>query len=211
MNIKNIVFDVGQVLFEYNPGKIIDTLVPNCQDKESYLETLFFDRFWQDMDRGRFSDSEAKSILEKKSCNDQKKCNELNLIFDRWPYHLDTIPEIKDLFCSLSKSYNVLILSNFQDKPFDKLLEAHPFLKLANGMVVSGKVKYVKPEPEIYTLMLDNHNIKAEETIFIDDREANIVAANKLGINGILFTSPQELMTDLKTFNIEIPTRANAL
>ncbi len=202
--IKNIVFDIGNVLFAYNPGKIIDTLIPNTQRKEFYLNALFLSPLWTKLDRGDLTPQEAIDFLSHEVDHHPIAIRDLNLLLDHFAYHLDLIFETQDLFLELSETFPLYILSNFQDEPFDKLVSRNSFLRKAKGAVVSGKVQCMKPEPEIYAHLLHSYALNPKETLFIDDLEANIEACRAVGMKGIVFQSPSQLKRQLTDFNIAV-------
>lgn len=201
MAITTIVFDIGRVLFEYNPGKIIDTILPKTSHRDAYMAHLFLAEIWQELDRGMITEAQAIATLAQIS-SDSEWANGLPLLLDRFVYELDLIEKSKSIFLSVQKRYPVYLLSNFQSDPFDKLVQAHPFLALANGAVVSAKIRMMKPEPAIYTHLLTTYSLNSAETLFIDDLVENIEGAKAAGMHGIVFTDPDQLIADLKTFEI---------
>lgn len=185
------------VLFHYNPHKIIDTLLPETPHRDTYLNELFAHQIWQDMDRGDVSTQEAVEHIHHHHPKNSDPAH-LHQLITEFALHLDVIEESKTLFLELTKTHPVYILSNFQDQPFDTLLDAHPFLKKAKGMVVSGKVNMMKPEKEIYHHLLDTHNIPAKTSFFIDDRAENIQACKDVGMNGIVFDDPSSCVEKIR-------------
>ena len=109
---------------------------------------------------------------------------------------VEILSELKD------KSVPVYALSNWSAETYPTAVGLYPFLKWFDGEVISGQVKMIKPDAEIYLHLLNSFNLQAEETVFIDDRQDNIEAAEKLGIKGIRFTSPGQLREELR--NLEI-------
>ena len=202
MAISTIVFDVGQVLFAYNPGKVIDQILPGTPHKDTYLTHLFDAPIWYQMDRGDFTAEEAVSQLSPHVNHHPEQLRALKTLIDNFAIHLELIEESKALFLQLKKIYPVYILSNFQDKPYDLLVENHPFMKEATGTVVSAKVKLAKPEEAIYTHLLETHDLVADSCLFIDDREENIDACRKVGMQGVVFKSAQQLEADLKALGV---------
>jgi FMN phosphatase YigB (HAD superfamily) len=205
MSIKNIIFDLGNVLFLYNPEKIIKSLLPETKNKQEYLEKLFLNSMWiNKLDKGLFNHKEAKEYLTKTVNLNLEKTMDLCKLYDNWVYHLDIVNGSKDIFNSLlENNYKVYLLTNFQDEPFDRLIETHPFLKKAHGEVVSAKVKMLKPEPEIYEHLLQKYQLVAEECVFVDDKKENIDAAQAMGIHGIVFESSEQFSQDLKKLAVE--------
>ncbi len=195
MSIETVIFDVGNVLFHYDPVHILNRLIPDKTHHTLYLEQLFNHHIWQDLDRGDLTQDRALDQLAT-HLGDAHREN-LTTCLTYFVDHLETISHSKELFISLKKKYPVYILSNFQDKPFDRLLDLHPFLNLADGMIVSAKVNRMKPEPEIYQHLLDTYKLNPNTAVFIDDRPENIEAANHFGIAGIVYQNPEQLERDL--------------
>jgi FMN phosphatase YigB (HAD superfamily) len=202
--INSIVFDIGQVLFAYDPARLMNAIVPDSAHHALYREILFDAPIWQAMDRGNVSHSKAKETLASQFDFDARMTAEISLLLDRFSTHLELIEGTRDIFLRLEKQFPLYLLSNFQDEPFDRLLRANPFLGLAKGMVVSAKINMMKPEPEIYAHLLETYNLDPAKTLFIDDLAPNIAEAKKAGIQGIVFESPEKLKTDLLNFGIKV-------
>lgn len=192
----SIIFDIGNVLFGYEPSYIIKQLIPKSAYKDIYLEGLFNHQTWQDLDRGDITWQEAHQRLETTySLPASEKLTTYTLIHN-FAYHLSPLPTIL-LYKALLQHHNIYLLSNFQDKPFDTLEAAHPFLQEAKGKIISAKENCMKPESKIYTLLLEKYNLDPTDCFFIDDREENIHAAQHLGIEGHVFHSAEHLQTIL--------------
>ena len=202
--IKHIIFDVGNVLFNYNPSYIIECLIPNSNSKQFYLDHLFNSDFWQKMDRGDLTLEAVKKKLHQEHGLSSLEKKEITQLATHFVDHLILNSDMKKLFLSLNNSYNIYILSNFQSKPFQKLLKNHDFLNQAKGIVVSADVMMKKPEIGIYHFLLSQYRLLPHECIFIDDLKENIQTAKKLLINPILFTSFQQTTQELKQYNIAI-------
>ena len=105
------------------------------------------------------------------------------------------IPGIYEIMCELKqRGYRLYCLTNWSHETFPIVKEVHARLfGMFDGIVVSGEEKLVKPNPEIYQLLLNRYSLQASESIFIDDRQVNVDGANLVGIQGILFTGAQDL------------------
>ena len=103
-----------------------------------------------------------------------------------------------------SNKYKVVALTNWSHETFPIAQKHFEFLKWFEGIVVSGDEKTRKPFEDIYKITLSRFNIKAENSIFIDDNLKNINVANSLNIHGIHFKNANQLKEDLKTYNIKI-------
>ena len=98
--------------------------------------------------------------------------------------------------------YLVYGLSNWSAETFPITRRKHDFFDLFDGFIISGEVNLVKPDPAIFNLLLQRIGGEAHECLLIDDAPANVEAAQKLGFQTILFTSPDQLQIELQKFNI---------
>ena len=200
--IKNIIFDVGNVLFGYDPQYVLDQLLPENKFHSYYLDHFINAQVWQDLDRGTVDESSLIDMLVNKIPDPNLEDN-LEIILNNFIFHMHLFDENRSLFLSLKKRYPIYILSNFQAVPFSKLREMNPFLYQADGVVVSAHHQLMKPEPKIYQFILERYRLNGNECVFIDDLEANIIAAEEEGINGIHFKSPDQLKERLKALGVE--------
>lgn len=193
--IKNIIFDLGNVLISFHPEKFIQE---NIEEKyrEDFYKVVFGGKPWQDLDRGTLEYDEAVKLFSSQlpQCTDAVK-----KLFDRKIIDcLAPIEENIEIMKSLKGKYNFYILSNFHYPAFENIYNSWDFFKNFDGKVVSGYCKLLKPEQEIYELLLKTYSLKPEECLFIDDVKANIEGAEKCGIHGIQLTSPELLKEVLK-------------
>ena len=94
------------------------------------------------------------------------------------------------------------VLSNFSAETFPRALERFDFLRWFRGMVISGKVGIIKPDPRIYEVMLARFAIDPHRAVYIDDVAANAEAARPFGIHGIHFTTPDALRAELRRLQL---------
>lgn len=184
--ISTVIFDIGDVLVSANIKDylIADSEIPN-EIVDELLKLWFIDK--DEVDDTMDLDTYREIV------NKRMGVEFSNYIPKLFQYNVDcvtafnyTIPMIQDL---KDKGYKVYYLSNWSAWTHDLLQEAgkFDFLKLMDGGVFSYDVGYMKPNEEIYKILLNKYKINPEEAIFFDDREENIEAANKLGIHGIHF------------------------
>lgn len=199
--IKNIVFDLGNVLIGFRPKKFTrENVEEKYQDR--FFEVVFGGQEWKDLDRGTLTYEEAIKIFTEKLPQCEKAIKKL---FDENIYEcLEPIEKNIALLPKLKENYNLYIISNFHLKAFENIYEKWDFFKLFDGKIISAHHKLMKPEPEIYQLLLDTYSLKAEECLFIDDVEGNIVGAKNLGMNGIQLTNYNFLEEKLKEYGIMI-------
>lgn len=95
-------------------------------------------------------------------------------------------------------------ITNFSHEKFP-IAKAHfPFLEGFRGTIVSGEEKLLKPEPEIYRLLLDRYGLEAADCVFIDDSPANVEGARAVGMHAVHFTGPEPLATDLRRLGFAV-------
>ena len=98
--------------------------------------------------------------------------------------------------------FRVYFLSNYSRKAYDECGESLIFMPYMDGGLVSFKVGMTKPDPKMYQMFLEEYALRAEECVFIDDTAENVEAARQIGFKGIVFTSYEELQTELEKLGI---------
>jgi len=182
----NFIFDIGNVLVDYNPLLFLEAIFPDKAIVKRMHELIFLSREWADMDKGLLSQKEATEIFCK---NEPNHTQEINLVMSR----------LNDLFTLKNATVNLLpkvreaghklfYLSNIQVEVRDYLLSEYDFLDMFDGGVYSCDVKAIKPSSEIYRSLLDKYELVPEDCLFFDDMEVNVEAARKEGIKSIVFT-----------------------
>lgn len=184
MSIKNIIFDFGGVLMDWNPRYFFKDYF-NDDDKMEYFLTHIAQSEWnEEQDRGR-SLVEGTEIQVQKFPDWEK---ELRAYYDNWHVMLKSdIPQNVEVLKKLSKTdYHLYGLTNWSEETFPYALENYDFFQLFDGkIVVSGTEKLIKPDPKIWHILLERYGIQAKESIFIDDNPKNIEMAKELGFHTI--------------------------
>ena len=192
--IKNIVFDLGGVVFARDPRKF----EPEFIKFFSYIMLPEMPRFWEEYDRGMSTyDEVITDLAEYNSCN--RELAEKNL--RRSILTQEEIPATKSLVEALKVAgYRLYVLSNMSLE-FIEFLHTKEVYKNFEGEVVSCYEHIVKPEAEIYKILVDRYQLNEAETLFIDDRKANIEAAIELGWQGFHFDAhnPDESCEKLRS------------
>lgn len=197
--IKNIIFDLGNVLIRFKPEEFINKNIKK-EYREKFFNVIFKGQEWADLDRGVLEYSDAVKIFSEKipECS-----SEIKKLFDN--YILDVLEPIEkniEIMKSLKGKYKLFVLSNFHYPAFDYIFKNWEFFKYFDGKVVSGHCKLLKPEKKIYELLCLTYSLKPNECVFIDDTKANIEAAEEFGINGIHLTDINILEEKLKENNL---------
>jgi 2-haloacid dehalogenase len=200
--IDTIIFDLGGVLIDWNPEYVFLDVFNRDRKKMQW----FFDHICtSDLNENQDAGYPMAQATEDKVALFPEYEKEIRMFYGRWVEMLgDSITGTVDILKKFidSEDYKVIALTNWSAETFPIALERFEFLHWFEGIIVSGEEKTRKPFNDIYNLTLERFNIKAENAIFIDDNLRNIEAANNLGINGIQFESPEQLIINLKTFNI---------
>lgn len=178
--MKNIVFDLGGVLFARDKSKC----TPELLEFFSFLRAPRMPLFWEEYDRGTSTLEEVTAAISGMTGRPVETCAAvLRLAVDLQEPVKPTERLVGDLKAA---GYRLYVLSNMS-REFIDFLRRFPVYGLFDGEVVSCEEGVVKPEPEIYRRLLGRYGLDPAQTLFIDDRPANIAAAAALGIRGQLF------------------------
>jgi 2-haloacid dehalogenase len=194
--ITTIIFDLGSVLVDWNPNYLYRKLIADEQEMQNFLANITTPDWNEEQDAGR-SLKEGTDFLVQQ--HPQHEAN-IRAFYDRWDEMLgDPIQGTIDLFKQLKESgkYKIYALTNWSAETFPIAIERYDFMGWFDGIVVSGAEKMRKPAQEFYQLLLDRYNVDPQEALFIDDNLRNILAAEKMGITSIHFTSPGQLKEEL--------------
>lgn len=195
---RNIVFDIGGVLFAWRPTEVMKNLKLKDQDFPHNIVEITRSTVWQDFDRGLATTTDIANSF---SASYHKQHIEMFI-----QASLDSIIPLEsglELWHAAKKhNYNVYILSNLPFVVQKNLLTTYPFILENNGAIFSCDVGMIKPEKGIYDKLLQDFGLVPHETIFIDDMIENIEAAKASGIHGILCDTHDNVTKTLKELNI---------
>ncbi|MBD3211570.1 MAG: HAD-IA family hydrolase [Candidatus Lokiarchaeota archaeon] len=202
--IKNIIFDLGNVLINFKPGEFLNQFTNEMGKIEDFVKKVPKSKIWFDLDRGKLSVNEAfKIFLEKYP----EKEELLHSFFEnnKWMDMLTPIKENVEILNELkNKGYRLYILSSFIKEAFSYIQSRYEFLSLFDGAVISYQEGCIKPEKEIYRILLQRYNLNPEECIFIDDHKVILKPARQLGMNVIHYQPDTDLREELQKFSIKI-------
>ena len=188
--IKNIVFDISNVLApfrfeEYLAEKGFDGAMIKRIIKASAMTP-----YWTEYEKGKLTYEEAMDAF---ISMDPAIADELHKAYDscaeimgKYDYTESWISELKEA------GYRLYCITNFTPAGYEQCYDCISFVEKFDGCVYSFREGIVKPDPEIYKILLRRYNLKAEECVFIDDTEENVLSAEKLGIRGIIFTGYED-------------------
>ena len=200
--INSIIFDLGNVLIDWNPQHVFNDTYFDSPEKKKYFFENICTMDWNEMqDAGRSIVEATQELIEQYPDWEQP----IRDYYGRWTEMLGgPIKESIDIFRQLKDSgkYKLYALTNWQSGLFDIALVRYNFLHWFDGRVVSGDEKMRKPNPVFYQRLLDRYNLKASDALFIDDNLRNIQAAEAMGIRSIHFSSPDQLRKALIDLSI---------
>jgi len=194
--IQAIIFDFGNVLLEWNPRLVYRRYFPNDEEgMERFLHEVNFMQWNEQQDKGR-TFAEGVAELSKQF---PKYADLIQAYHDNWEhsighYFAGTVEVMKQL---KKAGYSLYGLSNWSAETFPIARQKYDFFALLDDIVISGEVGTIKPEPEIFEILLRKIGRPSNECLFIDDAIANIVQARKMGFATVHFQSPEQLDTEL--------------
>ena len=181
----NIVFDLGGVVFNWQPDVIVASLFEDRSTQDLVREEIFEHSDWLDLDRGVIS---LETAIDRGAMRTGLPATEIGRLLSAVPSFLTPIDQTIDLICRLGKTTNDLfVLSNMSLPSIEHLERQHDIWGLFKGVVISSRIKMVKPDIKIYVYLLEKYRLEPNETIFIDDLPKNLEVASLLGIRTVRF------------------------
>ena len=198
--IRNIVFDLGQVLLSYDPRKYLEKLHPDPNRRELLLNGVFRSQSWLDLDQGLIDEAEA---FQRMSASIQSFPEDVQYPLEHWDEMLVPMEETIGLLQRLKEQhYGLFLISNFHMRAYDRVYRRYSFFRLFGGILISSHVKLLKPDPAIYNRLLKDFSLAAGTCLFIDDTPANVAGAQSVGMAGLVFQDAQQLERDLRSMGI---------
>ena len=182
----NIVFDLGGVVFNWQPDAIIKSTFEDTDTQELVRKEVFEHSDWVELDRGSLALAQA---IDRGAARTGLPPEDLARLLNAVPRFLTPIEATIELIHELSKTRNKLfVLSNMHLASIAYLERHHSVWDVFDGIVISSRIEKVKPEIQIYRHLLSQYQLRPGETIFIDDMQENLAAASSIGIQTIRFT-----------------------
>jgi 2-haloacid dehalogenase len=200
-HIKAIIFDFGNVLLEWNPRNVYQRYFPDDPEgMERFLEEVNFADWNLQQDKGR-PFAEGVALLSRQFPHHSHL---IQAYHDHWIESVGgsiagTVRILKQL---KQAGYSLYGLSNWSAETFPYARKKYDFLDLLDDIVISGEVGYIKPDPEIFRIILEKIGRPAQECLFIDDSLININQAQKMGFKTIHFQSPEQLEMSLRELKL---------
>ena len=193
--IRNIVFDIGNVLVDYCWQDHIAHCGFTGEKADRIAHAMMLGSDWKELDRGVLKDEEFRRLLISKAPELEQEIlllmSDLSTLVRR---REGSIPWIQDL---KARGYHTYYLSNYGEQVRRDTADSLDFMKEMDGGIMSYEVHQIKPDAEIFHTLLDRYGLKAEESIFLDDTNINVDAARGVGMKGLLVESQEQAIRDL--------------
>lgn len=200
MAIDTIIFDLGNVLVQWNPANLYHKIFNSKEKVDYFLNNVATMDWHTEQDGGRTPEEGTEALVKEHPDWEHP----IRAFYARWKEmfsgpiegSVNILKELKE------KGYRIYALSNWNAELFNRTIDDYPFLTWFDGKVISGEVKLKKPEEEIYHLLFQCYDINPQQAVFIDDNEKNIETGKRLGLHSILFTSPESLRSELENLKL---------
>ena len=197
--IRNIVFDMGNVLVYFNPLCYYDL---SAEEKKQLLRVTVESAVWPLMDWGVIDEAELLRRIRPRLPEKLYPIAEHMVL--RWNEPLQEVPGINALIEELKgKGYGIYVLSNASRRALT-YWPTFPVSRFFDGAVFSAPEGYMKPQPELYRILLERYHLKAEESVFIDDRAVNATGALYVGMQAVVFEDAAYLRHQLRELGVDV-------
>ena len=195
-----VVFDLGGVLIDWNPRYLYRRLLPTEEDVERFLAEVCTPAWNAEQDRGRAWDDAVAELTEKFP----EHAELIAAYHHRWPETVGgpiegTVEVLRSLRADGVRLY---ALTNWSAEKFDLTYPRYEWLSWFRDIVVSGRERFIKPDPQIFRVLLDRNGIDPSSAVYIDDNPPNVAAATRLGMTSLHFTGPAQLRADLAALRL---------
>ena len=182
--IKNVIFDMGQVLLTFTPEGILAPHFPEEERREAARRVIFESGDWALTDTGRV---EEETLLARWIAALPGEEEALRALMARWYDAMEPVAGMTELVAELREAgYRCFLLSNTSPR-FGEYAHRHQCLRMLDGCLISGELGIVKPDPAIFRALLERFDLRGEECFFVDDAPRNVAGAAACGIRGFCF------------------------
>ncbi|MDR6431540.1 HAD family phosphatase [Brucella pseudogrignonensis] len=198
--VRHVVFDIGRVLLHYDPELAYLEAIPDAQKRQWFLENICTSAWNIEQDRGRsWKDAEALLINEHPERSEHIKTFRQNWNLMVPHAYEDSVVILRGL---IAQGNDVTMLTNFASDTLREAQARFPFLTESRGVTVSGDIRMLKPDREIYEHHVASFDLDPAATLFIDDSPANVEGAKAAGWQAVHFTGAAKLADDLKRLGL---------
>ena len=195
--IKNLIFDFGKVLVDYDFFSFFRKYVPDQERCKALTPVIYNKELQHLLDR---EEQPFDVIMEEWISQNSEFEKEIRLFIEHYPELVTKeIDGMNDLLRRLkAEGFKLYGLTNWCSKVHTTIRQFEIF-KLLDGYVISSEEKVIKPEPDIYHRLFDRYGLNPSECIFTDDREENILGGRNVGMEGIVFVDARQYESELRS------------
>ncbi len=198
--IKNIIFDLGNVLLKFQPSEFLLRFTNDVEYVDQFVPKIFRSSLWMELDRGTISIEDAKNKFVSQYPKEEEF---LTLFFSHWMEMLTPIGKNIEILKEIrALGYKTYILSNYIKEAYTFIEKKYEIFTLFDGQIISGFEKTIKPEKAIYLELLNRYRLIPEESLFIDDVLFYLKPAKKIGMKTIWNKPETDLREELRKFDI---------
>ena len=198
MVVKQIVFDLGGVLIEWDPQSIVERFTSDRSLQGKLLLNIFLHSDWLELDRGTINEVQAAKKIAVRANLPEKV---IHSVFASVRESLSAIENTVQLLNSLvEQGIHCYGLSNISVENYQYLKQTHDFFESFSGIIISGYEKTIKPEIPIYQLLSERYQLIPAETLLIDDTLDNCVMAKMMGMEALHFKRDQISYIDIHQY-----------
>ena len=196
------VFDLGNVFVEWDPMHLFRKLFPSEEEARWFADTVCTQDWNLEFDAGQiYAEGVAKLITRF-----PRYWREIQAYDQRWKETFGPIIEgTVAIHSELSEAeVPTFAITNFSWEKWVTCLPDWPFLEKFDGVIVSGLERLVKPDPRIFRVFCERYSLAPDSCVFIDDSEVNVVAARKVGMKAVHFSTPAALRAELISYGLPL-------
>ena len=201
MSVDAVVFDLGGVLFDWNPRYLYRKIFKDENEMEYFLSEVCPMTWNLELDKGKTFE---QGCIERKALFPQY-AEQIDAYNARWPEMFgEPFYETHEILKNLAKIRPLYGLTNWPAEKFAWFRKRHDIFNYLQGIVVSGEEGIVKPDPALYDRLIKRYGLTAENTVFIDDSVINVEGAKNCGWQAILFENPAALRQRLSELGLSV-------
>ncbi|TXT60124.1 MAG: HAD-superfamily hydrolase, subfamily IA, variant 3 [Promethearchaeota archaeon] len=198
--IKHVIFDLGNVLLNFKPRQFLKKYTNDSERIDQFIKKVTSSDKWLMLDRGLVPVSEIEDNLKEKYPED---IDLLDPFFKNWLEMLTPIKKnVKILYMLKQRGYSLYALSNFIKEAFEYVTQKYTFFELFDGMVISYRVKTIKPEEKIFSILIKRYNLSPKTCLYIDDTKRFIAVGESIGFNVIHYDSAVKLTDEFEIYGM---------
>lgn len=196
--IKNVIFDLGAVMFQWNPQAITNKFTDDVDLQKRILSDFYYHQTWMDFDCGHITENEAVKRASESLLISEDDATRL---LEQTKESLVLIPDTRDVLTMVKdKNMNAYCLSNISPELFEYLSHRHDLFEQFDGIVTSGVENVSKPGKRIFEILFERFKLNPQECLFIDDSADNTATAEEFGVTTITFKGTADCYQKISTF-----------